>query len=385
MILGPELGNPCHIVHLISGLGVGGAEKTLVALTQRLVRSRFRSSVISLSTLGNYGSWLNEEGIPTYALGMHRRRPSIAGFIRLHRLLRQLQPDLIQTWMYHADLYGLFASRGLGKPLVWNVRGSGRTLREFGLATGMAVGVCAALSPIPATVVVNSRRGLRDHQRMGYRPRRWEVIPNGVDLGGYRRDPASRGRIRARLSIRDGHVLAGTVARFHPFKGHAALIEAVGRVKAEHPELRLLLVGRGTEAENETLQAMIQRAGISDRVRLLGERGDVPEILQALDLFVLPSYSGEGFPNALLEAMAVGMPCLVTEVGDSAVIVDETGVVVPPRDPGALAEGLKRLLAMSPEERRRLGLAAHDRVRSRFSIETMVHSYADLYSSLVGN
>jgi glycosyltransferase involved in cell wall biosynthesis len=375
--------NSIHVVHVISGLPLGGAQTALKYLIARMDRGLFRNTVISLTTKGIVGSQIEALDVPVIEFGMPRGIPSVVGFFRLVRELRQLQPQLIQTWMYHADLLGLLAARSLGlAPIVWNVRGARRSWRGFGLRTGLTVKTCALLSRAPTVVVVNSVQGKDDHRDMGYRPKRWEVIPNGIDVDRFQPNPGARAKMRAELGVDEGDLLIGTVARFHPMKGHEALLEAIGRSRKKFLGLHLALVGEGLEEGNSRLMNWACLYNVDEGLHLMGPREDIPEILNALDIFVLSSY-GEGFPNVVGEAMSSGVPCVVTDVGDSARLVGDSGVVVSPGDAMALESGLNTLIEVGAEARSRMGAMARERVVSSYDVNAMIGAYEQLYSGLL--
>jgi glycosyltransferase involved in cell wall biosynthesis len=372
-----------HVVHVISGLPLGGAQTTLKYLIARMDRDLFRHTVISLTTKGIVGPQIEALVVSVKEIGMPRGIPSVAGFFRLVKELRRLQPQLIQTWMYHADLLGLLAARSLGlTPIVWNVRGARRSWRDFGLRTGLTVKTCALLSSVPTVVVVNSVQGQDDHRNMGYRPKRWEIIPNGIDVDRFQPNPEARVKIRAELGVDEGILLIGNVARFHPMKGHEVLLEAIGRTRKKFRGLHLVLVGEGLEGGNSRLMNWAHKSNIEEGLHLMGPREDIPEILNALDIFVLSSY-GEGFPNVVGEAMSSGVPCVVTDVGDSARLVGDSGVVVPPGDAIALEAVINTLIEIGVEERSRMGTMARERVVSNFNINAMIEAYEQIYSDLL--
>jgi glycosyltransferase involved in cell wall biosynthesis len=236
--------------------------------------------------------------------------------------------------------------------------------------------VLARASRRPQAVIANSEAGRRDHAALGYRPKRWIVLPNGFDLNRFRPDPDRRAEQRGRLAATERHLLVGMVARVDPMKNHVGFLRAAGDVAAALPEARFVLIGRDTEM----LQVPEALAG---KVQALGERDDVADILPALDLVVLPSRYAEGFPNVLGEAMASGVPCVATDVGDAASIVADTGALVPAGDDRALARAITRFLDQSDEARARAGEAARRRIAAEFSIETIARRYEELYRSVV--
>jgi glycosyltransferase involved in cell wall biosynthesis len=233
---------------------------------------------------------------------------------------------------------------------------------------------------IPARIVCCSEATRRVHVQMGYASDKMLVIPNGIDLGRFRPDPRARRSVRAELGLDSEAPLIGMVARFHPLKDHSTFVQAASRL-AQLLDVHFLLCGAGIDVENAELASWIEQAGLSDRFHLLGRREDTPRLFASLDLSTLSSRS-EAFPLVVGEAMACGVPCVVTDVGDAAVIVGTTGIVVPPQDPGALAEAWRRLIEDGPELRRRLGDLARQRIEERYGLADVVTEYECLYRSL---
>jgi glycosyltransferase involved in cell wall biosynthesis len=227
-------------------------------------------------------------------------------------------------------------------------------------------------------------RGRDEHSAIGYHPRRWELIPNGVDVERFRPDEQARERFRAELGALPETRLVGSIGRDHPMKDRPTLLRAFALASSDVEGLHLVLAGDGMTAGNEGLRDKTARLGIVDRVSFLGIQSDVAGLLNALDTLVLSSSAGEGFPNVVAEAMACGVPCVVTDVGDAAAIVGDSGRVVPPKSPEALAAALVHLLTAERSERLRLSTLARERARLHFSIDAMVRAYASLYEALVG-
>ncbi|MBN2140357.1 MAG: glycosyltransferase [Desulfovibrionaceae bacterium] len=373
------------ILHCITGLDRGGAQIALVRLLSRLDRARFACRVVSLVPGGDLAPELRGLGLELDDLGMRRGRPSARGLLRLIRIIREFKPDLVQTWLYHADLLGLAAAGLAGRVgVVWNLRCSNMDFSRYSRFTAWTVRACALLSGRPRAVLANSESARARHLALGYRPRRFEVIPNGFDLERFRPDPLARAALRGQIAVRPDQTLVGLAARFDPMKDHASFLRAARILAAERPEVRFALCGRGVDRDNAVLRAWIEEAGLADSCSLLGEVRDMPGFFAALDLAVSSSL-GEGFPNAVGEAMACGVPCAVTDAGDSALLVGDTGLVAPPGDPSALAEAMGRLLDLPGPKLRDLGLRARARIRDHYSLAAMASAYEAFYLSLAGN
>jgi glycosyltransferase involved in cell wall biosynthesis len=205
------------------------------------------------------------------------------------------------------------------------------------------------------------------------------VISNGFDCDIFRPDEHTRCGIREQLGLESTSILVGMVSRLHPMKDHSGFLQAASLVFRLHPESRFLLVGKGLADGEPALTKLIKQLNLTGRVLLLGERTDTPRFTAALDIACSSSAWGEGFSNAIGEAMACGVPCVVTDVGDSAYLVRDTGVTVPPRNPDALAHAIGKLIDAGPAKRKELGMAARRRIESEFSLPKIARRYEDLY------
>ncbi len=375
---------PVRVLHVITGLATGGAETTLLKLAQACEREAIDNRVVSLTDKGEIGPQLEAAGIPVAALGMPRGVPHPLGLFRLQREIRRARPDVVQTWLYHADLLGLIAARLAGVGAVaWNLRCSFMGEEYYRGASGLVVKALAVLSSWPAVVVVNSHAGRRFHEHLGYHPRRWQVIGNGFDLELFRPDARDRARLRREIGVDDDTTLIGLVARWDAVKGHNVFLEAAAKsASVSSGKLHFVLVGEGCTADNRALGALVAPA-LGQRLSLLGERRDVPAINAALDIACCTSI-GEGFPNVIGEAMASGVPCVVSDVGDCAKVVGQTGWVVPPADSAALARAWAEAAALAAAAKAALGAAARRRIEADYGLERSVQGYQSLYRDLAG-
>lgn len=374
------------VFHVITSVSTGGAQMMLYKLLSRIDHVTFESEVISLIDIGPIGQRIQALGVPVRALGMRPGVPNPLGVLRLARWLRQDAPHVIQTWMYHADLVGGLAAKLAGSvPVAWGIHHSNLDSQINKWSTIWTAMACARLSRwLPARIVCCSEASRQVHTQLDYAADKMVVIPNGFDLVVFRPDPTARQSVRQELGIPEKAPLIGLVARFHPQKDHRNFVQAAARFHACAPESHFLLCGDGITWENRELAGWIEAAGIQSQCHLLGRREDIPRLTAALDIASTAASHGEAFPIVIGEAMACRVPCVVTDVGDSAIIVGETGVVVPPKDPQALATGWRQLLLdMSREERLQLGLAARQRIMERYSLEKIVEQYKRLYESLV--
>ncbi len=370
-----------RVLHVITGLGTGGAEMMLFKVLQSTCNT-IESRVVSLMKADVTATRIEALGVPVDCLGMGRGslpRPAVAR--ELLRVTREFRPTVIQGWMYHGNLAAWFAARRqLPKPrLVWNIR---QTLYGFqfeGRLTRWVIRLGARLSSLPDKIIYNSSVSAEQHEAAGYATAGRVVIPNGFDLAAFVPDPTSRVAVREEFRLPSDAILIGHVARHHPMKGHAHLLSAAKAVIARFPGARFLLVGRNVTMDNPEIVSQLDALNLRSHVVLAGERSDMPRLTAAMDLAVSASGWGEGFPNVVGEAMAAGVPCVVTDVGDSATVVGECGRVVAAGDADALAAAICELLALAPARRQQLGRDARARVDELFSIERVGRVYRDLY------
>ncbi len=329
---------PLRVVHLITDLQVGGTEVVLARLVQRWDRASVDNTVIALRDGGALAGTIREGGTRVIVLGVRPRMLAGVRLIRLVALLRRLKPDVLQTWLYHADLTGIVAGCLAGvRTIVWNLRCAALDPRDHRLPLRLVLRLLAAVSRVPSAVVCNAHAGRRAHERLGYQPRRWAVIPNGFDTELFHPDAAARFELRRSLGVDSTTPIVGLLARFHPMKDHATFLRAARIVARERGDVLFVMAGLGI-ADNAALMRTVSQMGLTGCVRLFPEQAAAPRFLAGLDVAVSSSYS-EGFPNVVGETMACGTPCVVTDAGDSARIVGGTGRVVPPRDPEPLARG----------------------------------------------
>ncbi|WP_291997846.1 glycosyltransferase [Candidatus Accumulibacter sp. ACC012] len=373
------------VVHVISGLGRGGAERALTRLLEAQRGSLdYAHVVISLADMGCYGESIQRMGVPVHVLGMTGVLGLPTGLVSLVRLLRRLRPDLVQTWMYHADLLGGVSARFAGRPpVLWGIR-SFDLKRGAKLRTRLVQKVCAWTSHwLPTLILCVAEASRRNHAALGYDERRMLVIPNGFELMPPEIPAPDVDALRAAHGLLPRHVVVGCVGRFHPAKDHRNFVDAAALLGERFPLTRFLMVGPGLDAGNAVLRGWIEAGRMSDRFVLLGERTDIPLCLKAMEIFCSPSRT-EAFPQVVGEAMVVGRPAVVTDVGDTARVVGDTAVVVAREDPQALAAGLASLLEASPGQREELGRRAQARVRREFSIEKTVELTINAYELALG-
>jgi|HubBroStandDraft_1064217.scaffolds.fasta_scaffold00257_9 glycosyltransferase involved in cell wall biosynthesis len=370
------------IVHIITGLQTGGAEHALEQLVTRADSERFEMRVVSLLDAGAVGPRLAARGVPVTALGMRRAAGDLLCFWRLVTLLRQDRPDIVQTWLYHADLIGLAAARLAGvRQVLWNLRGSGLEHHHYGNRFRWVVRMLARLSGFPDAIVANAEAGRAFHAQAGYRPRRWALIHNAIDVGRFQPDPRARAGLRAELGLAPDSRIIGMTARLDPMKDHGTFFQAASLLVARGVDVHFVLIGRSVDRNMACARPFVADPALAARLHFLGEREDVPGLVAGFDLAVLSSAFGEGFPNVIAEAMACGIPVVSTDVGDAGRIVGDAGLLVAPRDSGAMADAWQALLA-APSRRAAMGRAGRARIAQDYGLDRMVDSYGQLYEQV---
>lgn len=372
------------LVVVITGLSANGAEIMLLKLLERIDRKKFSPHVISLSTLGEIGPRISALGIPVEALGVDSIVSIPRAFYQLIKRFRAIRPAVVHTWMYHADLLGGVAARVVGiRAVTWGILQSNLSSEVNKYSTLLVARACALLSPwLPARILSCSRFGKIKHVEFGYKEDKFFVLPLGFDLTIFRPDAEAYQAIRVELGLQPNTPLVGLVGRFDPQKNHLGFLEACAIVRRSRPDVHFLLVGNGVDHKNQQLQAAIAGNRLLGVVHLVGARKDIPRIMAALDVLASSSH-GEGFPNVLGEAMATGVPCVVTNVGDSAFVVQETGIIVEPGDMQGLAKGLLQVLFLERDELNSLGREARRRIDRNFEIEAVVRQYETYYKDLL--
>lgn len=372
------------MMHIITGLNTGGAETMLYKLLSNIDRTKFEPKVLSLTDIGLIGKKIEKLGISVKALGMKRGVPDPRYVFRLAAILKKEKPDIVQTWMYHADLIGGVAAKlARNISIVWNIRHSNLDQEGNKKTTILTAKACAKLSKtIPKKIICCSEASFKVHSELGYKEDKMIVIPNGFDLDAFKPDAKARHSVRRELRIPDDVVIIGMVARFDPQKDHKNLIDAAGVLCRSNKNIHFILCGDRITNDNKQLAKWIQEHNLQVNFHLLGLRADIARITTVFDIASSSSSYGEGFPNVVGEAMSCEVPCVVTNVGDSAYIVGITGIVVPPKNPLAMAKAWEKLIKLPAEERKILGKLARKRIEDNFKINSIVNQYEALYSQL---
>jgi len=323
-----------HVVHVIAGLGLGGAERMLANLVSAPRPQAPRQTVINLLGDGALDQAIRDAGVSLHVLNIRRPADAPLGVRRLARLLRELSPDVIQSWMYNADLLAYWGWRHSGlrqrSRLYWGIRCSDMNQQHYGRRLRWTVRAAARRSHLPTGIVANSHAGAAVHEALGYSAEHMMVIENGIDIQRFKPDTAARAQRRQDWGLGDSDPVILHVARVDPMKDHALLLKAA----QARPDLHFVAAGLGTEHLDGP-----------PNLRGLGAQADVGGLYAAADLFLSTSAYGEGFPNVVGEAMASGLCTVATDVGDTARIVGDAGEICRPGDLPALLTAIDRQIA----------------------------------------
>ncbi len=372
-----------RVVHVITGLAVGGAETMLLKLLRTMDRNLFDPVVVSLVDGGEIGDQLRTEGFAVHGLGLKSAMVTPGAVWRLRRLARELRPRVIQGWMYHGNLAATLMSffAPADPTLFWNIRHSVEDLGREKVLTRAVIKGGGFLASRPRRIIFNSHVSIDQHAAHGYPANKALMIPNGFDTERFHPDENARAALRDELGVGADAPLIGMVARRHPMKGHENFLRAAALVRNVRPDVRFVLAGRGVTPDDRELRTLVEEGDLSGKAFLVGQRSDMPAVFAALDLLCLPSSYGEGFPNVLGEALSCGVPCVATDVGDSQAVMGECGRIVKPGNPATLAGAMLEILDLPAAEAAELKVAGRERVRRKFALESIAGLYAELYRS----
>lgn len=374
-----------RIVHVITTLSPGGAEAMLYKLLkQTYTQKHVEQQVVTLSGIDHYGPMLKNLGVTVYFLNLKQFPQNILQIIQLWQATRRFKPNVLMSWLYHADLFGVVMAKTSGiRRTIWNLRCSDMDLSKYNRLTKLIFRLLTRLSFIPDAIIANSTTGMAYHQKVGYRPKRVKIIPNGFDTDRFKPDHGKGEYFRKRNNIGENAPLIGMIARFDPMKDHALFFKVAGIVNRLLPSARFILVGKQMESKNPDIFKMMNESHLTEKILLMGVRSDLNDIYPALDLLVSTSAFGEGFPNVIGEAMSCGVPVVATDVGDSAYLLGDCGRIVQHGRATEMAQACIDLLSLPVEEKKRFGISARERIKTRFSIEQIGRRYMDLIADLI--
>lgn len=372
------------ICHIISGLNTGGAELILYNLLSTNNLQHFDHTVVSLKDEGTVAEYIKKLNVPVFCLGMSPGRPTLKGGRDLIKLIRNLKPDIIQGWMYEGNFAAFIVwIMSLHKSkMLWNIRFSLHEFNKLEWSRRMLIRLESLLSPFPLHILYNSKVSMDQHEKRGFSSKRSVFLPNGINCDRFKPNSGARLKLRSLLKLNLDTFLIGRIARYHPMKDYKNLVLAAEKIMSQFPHVHFILAGRGVIQSNAGLMSKIRDTGFPEKFHIMGDRNDISEIMAGLDVHVSSSCS-ESFPNVVGEAMACGVPSVVTDVGDSHEIVGETGLVVPPKNPTALAHAMESLIKMDMTDRIKMGKAARERIVSCYSLALAAKQYEQFYRDLL--
>jgi glycosyltransferase involved in cell wall biosynthesis len=367
------------VAHVITTLDLAGAQLLLHRLVAPLDPVEVTGEVICLGPTGPAAGLLEGAGWPVTALDMAPGRVRPRDFVRMARELRRIKPDVVHTWMYHADLIGGVVARLTTRSRVmWSLHQSALPAGDMKRSTRAIARLNALLSWVVPRAIVSTSWSARDyHAGLGYRRSIITVVPTSFDLPSEPPD----GALRRELGLAPDVPIVIRVGRFHAQKDYPTFLRAMDIVLGERDDVHVVAAGADVTADNSALSLPRDPARLA-RLHLLGERADAPQLVAECDIAVSSSAFGESTPLIIGEAMAAGVPVVATDVGDSARLVGEAGLVVPPRDPFALAAATSQLLCLSQEARGQLAASGRNRIKRHFALDTMASRYAERYRSV---
>lgn len=372
-----------QVLHIITGLKKGGAETLLCNLCE--YDKEFNHTIISLSDTQDLEASFIKLNIPVFSLNFPDGKIKISGVFKLYRLIKKINPDIVQTWMIHADLIGGFTARLVGiKNVFWGVHHTVLIYGKVKWSTIFILKINALLSHfIPKKIIYCAEKSRSAQESIGFNKSKGVVIQNGYDIKKFYRNTDLGIDFRDELKISDDIFVIGHVGSYDPLKDQNTLIEAFDILNKQNFKFIAVLVGKNLDNDNNELITKIEEKGLSSSIHLLGMRNDIPAVMNGIDLFILSSIS-EAFPNVLNESMACGTPCITTDVGDASLIVKNTGWIVPPKNPKLIvdavidAEDEFRSRTISWLKRKD---DCHVRIIKNFSLKKMVQKYKELWRS----
>lgn len=368
------------ILHIINTLELGGSETALYRLLKTM-HADYTFFVIVLQKPGYYSALIEQLGIPVHYLNITKTNiPTI--FFKLNSLIKQISPDIVQTWLYHADLLGGICAKWCGvKKIIWGVRCEGKNLK---LPTHLLKITCALLSrTIPNDIIINSKFAAENHIKIGYPRKKITTIQNGFDASKFNKNKTIARQLGEK-TISPESILIGTLARFHPDKDYPLLLQAVDAVCRLHSNVYFVLCGVGCTTTNINLMNLLDVLQYKQRVILINGTENPSIYLNNLDIFILSSLT-EAFPNSLAEAMLCELPVIATDVGDVKEMLGRSGLIIPPRHPDKLISSCLNMLSKSQSEREKLGNLARKRVIECYSMEKNIIHMKQIYSRLLSS
>jgi len=369
---------------LIRSLHVGGAERQLIELVKGLDKRRFNITVCLFYNEGEFRSELvGRPNVTLLSLEKASRWDLIRFGLRLVKILKSLKPDILYSFLPEANLVGLIAGRLAKVPqIVWGIRSSNMDTSQYNWLFAVALYAGAWLSRLPDAIIVNSLSGLQHHKSLGYYNTIMTVVPNGINTAVFKPDKMVGEKVRSQWGIDDKAIVIGLVGRLDPLKDHTTFLRAAGILLDYSKDVKFVFVGDAQEPYKSEILNLGNRLGLNEHLIWNQPRMDMPAVYNAMDIVSSSSAFGEGFSNVIGEAMACGVPCVVTDVGDSALIVGGTGLVVPINDSEALADGWRCMLKRLNENSTSTENKARVRIISHYNSEILIQEITKVFFKL---
>ena len=378
-----------RVVHIITNLETGGAALMLYKLLAHTDHTKFEPVIINLDGETELSNRIRAHGMTVHSLEMSSNLTVGWQIFKLTHLLRSIKPDIIQGWMYHGNLAASLANLSLGNryPLVWTVPHTLYDIHQESRTSRWVIELTAKRSMSVTRILYNAYLSDEQHNAIGYSHQNTRIIPNGFDTQLFAPNAYMRNNSRHLLGIPDDALVIGMFAHYRPQKNHALFLEAARLLLQHQKNVHFVLAGQDVTPDNPALLPWLQRISAQQNVHLLGERKDIPSLLNALDIFSLTASGGEGFPNSVGEAMACGIPCLTTDIGDLPRIIGNTGKTLQVHEatPSALAFAWLEWINAGDVWRKEIGLQASVRIRQYYNIQSITEQYQNTYLELVNH
>ncbi len=369
-----------RIMFLIRSLERAGAERQLVELVKQIDYQQFEIAVATFYEQGVLSAEIkNIKGIKLIGLGK-KGRWDVFGFLqRLNTEVRIFRPHILHGYLDVGNILAWIIGRLNGAKVIFGVRASNMDFSRYDWTVRLVYQLVALSAWFSDKIIVNSNVGLEYHKKQGFPSHKMTIIHNGIDTQKFKPDSMLREKTRKMLGVQTNDILIGTIGRLDPMKDHQTFLRAAAIVSKIHASTKFVCIGRTSEPYFSQIQSLAHELDLETNLQWVEEQQDIQDFYNALDIFVSSSSYGEGFSNVIGEAMASGTPCIVTDVGDSSLIIGQTGKSVPPQNLSLLAEAIIKLVQSSHETRKELGLKARRRIIEKFSLNKMVANTQEVF------
>lgn len=368
------------VAHISTGLETGGAEVQLLRLLTDINKNKFEMMVISLHEETYLADRIRELGLPVHSLQLKKNPLNVR---KAYSLLKAFNPDVIHGTMYEGGVIGTLFNKFLPKkpPVIWTVHEPLEHYDKEPIRKRLQLRTWGLLSKLPACMMYVSNLNKEQHVAWGFNNDKAIVIPNGVDTSKCFPNKQAGLNVRKSLGIPENAFVIGKIARFHRQKNHIGFMHSAAILSKKHPDVQFMLVGTNVDEDNSELVSLRKELELEGKVHMLGNRQDIPDVVNAFSLATLTSF-GEAFPLTLGEAMVSGIPCVATDVGDNDYIIGDTGFITPIGDDQAMADAWCKMVEMDKDDFSKLGKAARQRTLDNFTLEQQVKQHEDLYENL---